>query len=89
MINWQETKAAIFRSNKKALKPIREIDIPNLELLVGLKRQKELLYENTDKFIKRVRQTTHFYGGREVVVNQLLQRPFLANFMIWDLELLR
>ncbi len=85
MINWQETKAAIFRSNKKALKPIREIDIPNLELLVGLKRQKELLYENTDKFIKKSEANHALLWGQRGCGKSTLAKAIFGKF--YDLGL--
>ncbi|CZE47105.1 ATP-binding protein [Campylobacter geochelonis] len=51
-MNWKDTKAAIYRGSRGALKAVDEIDYVDLDSLVGLDRQKAALLENTEKFIK-------------------------------------
>lgn len=52
MIDFSYYKAAIFRSTKKSLHPVEEVDSPSLENLYGLTQQKEELYANTFSFMQ-------------------------------------
>jgi len=47
---FSKNEAFIWDSNKKNLKSINHIDVINLKLLVGIKRQKETLINNTKNF---------------------------------------
>lgn len=51
MIDFNITKAAVFRRSLMGLKPIIDIDYVNLDDLVGISSQKSKLIENTQKFI--------------------------------------
>ena len=52
-IEWDKTKAAIYRAKKDILKPIKDenIDPVTLDMLVGIDKQKEQLLENTKNFL--------------------------------------
>ena len=50
-IEWETTKAAIFRKSKNALKKVSDIDFIDIDLLVGLDRQKDEIIKNTKNFL--------------------------------------
>lgn len=51
MIDWKITPAAIYRARKDLLKPVFDIDPITLDDLVAIERQKNILLENTSKFV--------------------------------------
>jgi len=50
-INWKHEKAAIWRSYRKELRPVRRLDPVSLDALLGIDRQKQLLCDNTERFL--------------------------------------
>lgn len=50
-MDWQRYEAAIFRARKEILKPVDDIDEVYFKDLLGLEKQKELIYQNTLNFI--------------------------------------
>lgn len=50
-IDWENTKAAAFRSNSNLLKAISDIDFVALNSLVGIDFQKNALLKNTENFL--------------------------------------
>ncbi|NLK66213.1 MAG: ATP-binding protein [Campylobacteraceae bacterium] len=50
-IEWQSTKAAIFRPNLNRLRAVKEIDFVDIDSLVGLTTQKTELLANTKQFL--------------------------------------
>lgn len=50
-INWNNVHAAVWRSRKEILHPVKSIDPVTLKNLTGISRQKQLLLENTQQFI--------------------------------------
>ena len=50
-IDWSRTYAAIWRSNKRYLRPVKEIDSISLDRLVGIDEQKCRVIENTERFL--------------------------------------
>lgn len=50
-INWSEVKAAIWRSSKQTLRPVRNIDPVGLDQLLGIDEQKQRLVDNTRQFL--------------------------------------
>ena len=50
-IDWQNAKAATFRSNSQILKVISDIDLIDLNSLVGIDFQKQSLLKNTKNFL--------------------------------------
>lgn len=53
MINWNETLAAVWRPQKQSLKAIHHLDVVTLDDLLGIERQKALVIENTERFLRR------------------------------------
>jgi len=52
MIEWRQTKAAVFRRSTGKLKPIRAVEPFLLEDLLGIERQKAALVQNTENFLE-------------------------------------
>ena len=52
LIDWSETPAAIWRRHLQALKPVTAVDPIGLDRLVGIDRQKQLLCDNIDRFLR-------------------------------------
>jgi predicted AAA+ superfamily ATPase len=51
MIDWNVTYAAIWRQRKEYLRPVRQIDPIQLNDLLGIDRQKQMLSQNTERFL--------------------------------------
>jgi predicted AAA+ superfamily ATPase len=51
MIDWNVTYAAIWRQRKEYLRPVRQIDPIQLNYLLGIDRQKQMLSQNTERFL--------------------------------------
>ncbi len=51
-MEWKENFAAIWRSKKELLKPVRHIEELGFEDLVGINSQKEQIIKNTKRFLK-------------------------------------
>ncbi|MDR3177946.1 MAG: ATP-binding protein [Campylobacteraceae bacterium] len=81
MINWETTKAAIYRAKKDTLKPVFEIDDVTLEDLLNIDEQKGALFENTKRFIEG-KSASHalLWGsrgtGKSSLVKAVLNRFF-------------
>lgn len=50
-IDWNQTKAAVWRPQKAYLRPIRHLDPISPDDLLGVDRQKQLLLRNTERFL--------------------------------------
>jgi len=50
-INWDHYNAAIWRSNRKELKPISDVDLIDFNTLVGVEKQIESVCKNTERFL--------------------------------------
>ncbi|MDR0665847.1 MAG: ATP-binding protein [Campylobacteraceae bacterium] len=51
MIDWENTKAAVYRAKKESLKPVFDVDTVTLEELLYIDEQKKALCENTQRFL--------------------------------------
>jgi len=50
-IDWSKYLAAVWRTNKRYLKPIEEIDFIDLDSLIGIDDQKQQICQNTERFL--------------------------------------
>lgn len=50
-IDWQEIFAVVWQGKKQGFKPIKRLDLMRLTDLMGIEKQKNLLLENTKRFI--------------------------------------
>ena len=51
-MDWNEVNAAVWRPNQRRLKAIKHTDPIELEQLIGIDRQKNLLVQNTERFVQ-------------------------------------
>lgn len=51
-IDWTRTLAAIWRTRQQKLKAIHDVDLINLDKLLGIDRQKQLFIQNIENFIQ-------------------------------------
>lgn len=88
MIDWQETKAAIWRANKQALKPVFEVDPISLEKLIGIDRQKNILLENTKRFVDGFLANHALLWGSRGMGKSALVKALLNHFSHKGLRLI-
>lgn len=51
-VDWNDCKAAIWRGRSQTLRAVRRTDDIRLTQLLGIERQKRLVVENTERFLK-------------------------------------
>ena len=65
MIDWNNTRAAVFRRSTMKLKPITQIEAVALDGLIHIERQKNALVENTEHFLEgRFANNALLWGSR-------------------------
>ena len=52
-MDWNKTIAAIWRTRRQALKAIQDVDLMELDRLLGIDRQKQLFIKNIESFLQR------------------------------------
>lgn len=78
-IDWRSTIAAVWRSNRHFLKPIRNVDLVNPDTLLGIDSQKEAVFRNTEHFL-RGKPASHVLlwgsrgGGKSSLIKAVLTR---------------
>jgi len=78
-IDWDKTRATIYRAKKDVLKPIKKsnIDPITLENLIGIERQKKLLLENTNNFLEsKPANNVLLWGARGTGKSSLVKAVF-------------
>lgn len=78
MIDWAQTRAAVFRRSAARLKPIAQIETVSLDDLINIDRQKSALVCNTEQFIAgRFANNALLWGsrgtGKSSLIKALLQ----------------
>lgn len=88
MVDWAITKAAVWRARKEYLKPILHVDEICLDDLVGIDRQKQIMFENTSRFLEN-RPYNHIllWGSRGTGKSALI-KAILNRFADDDLRLI-
>ncbi len=76
-IDWSTTLAAVWRPNKRKLKAITQVDDISLETLIGIDRQKNILIENTERFISgKPSNNALLWGSRGTGKSSLIKAIF-------------
>ncbi len=76
-IDWIKFDAAVWRTVRKELKPVKHIDKISLDCLVGIEKQKELLIQNTKKFIDdKPANNVLLWGARGTGKSSLIKAVF-------------
>ncbi|MDR2100528.1 MAG: ATP-binding protein [Campylobacteraceae bacterium] len=80
MIDWKNTKAAIYKAKKESLKPVFDIDTIRLEDLLHIDEQKNALCENTRKFLEGKRASHALLWGSRGTGKSSLIKAVLNHF---------
>ncbi|MFN3786022.1 MAG: ATP-binding protein [Thiothrix sp.] len=78
-MDWRSTIAAVWRSNRHFLKPIRNVDLVNPDTLLGIDEQKAAVFRNTENFL-RGKPASHVLlwgargGGKSSLIKAVLTR---------------
>lgn len=79
-IDWNEVHAAIWRPRKRRLKPVTDLDRPDLGSLVGIERQAGVLMSNTRRFVTgRPANNALLWGARGTGKSSLIKAVFSAH----------
>lgn len=79
-INWQSTLAAIWRSQRRYLRPVTSLDPIRLDQLVGIDAQKIRLLENTRRFLERKPANNVLLWGSRGAGKSSLVKALLNEF---------
>ena len=90
-IDWTQLPAAIWRSGRQQLRPIKRIDKVQLNQLQGIDRQKQLIVANTQKFLNgQVANNVLLWGsrgtGKSSLVKALLNTFFSEGLRIIEVD---
>ncbi len=73
-IDWDSTIAAIWRSQRHALKPITDVDLIDLNTLIGIDEQKRDICHNTERFLDhKPANHTLLWGARGMGKSSLVK----------------
>lgn len=88
-IDWRSTLAAVWRSNRHFLKPIRNVDLVNPDTLQGIEAQKNALFSNTEHFL-RGKPASHalLWGARGVGKSSLI-KAVLTRYHTYGLRMIQ
>lgn len=88
-IDWRSTLAAVWRSNRHFLKPIRNVDLVNPDTLQGIDEQKDALFRNTEHFL-RGKPASHalLWGARGVGKSSLI-KAILTRYHTYGLRMIQ
>lgn len=88
-IDWRSTIAAVWRSNRHFLKPIRNVDLVNPDTLQGVDAQKDAIFRNTEHFL-RGKPSSHalLWGARGVGKSSLI-KAVLTRYHTYGLRMIQ
>lgn len=87
-LDWTTTFAAIWRQRKERLRPVRNYDRVVMADLIGIDRQKNLLVENTERFLAgEPANNALLWGARGTGKSSLVKAVFNA-FVSQELRLI-
>lgn len=79
-IDWEQNRAAIWRSKKGQLRPVSEIDEIKLDELLSIDSQKNLLVENTARFLSGNKANNALLWGARGTGKSSLIKALLNEF---------
>ncbi|MDR1007279.1 MAG: ATP-binding protein [Campylobacteraceae bacterium] len=80
MIDWKNTKAAVYRSKKENLKPVFDVDTIALKNLFYIDEQKQALCENTQRFLDGKKASHALLWGSRGTGKSSLIKAVLNHF---------
>lgn len=88
-IDWNSTKAAIWRPQKEYLRPVQHIDPVRLEDLLGIDRQKKQLQRNTERFLDKMPANNALLWGARGTGKSSLIKALLHTYHDRGLRLIQ
>lgn len=90
-IDWDSTRAAIWRPKKAALRAVKHLDPVSLDDLLGIERQKQLVCQNTERFLKgEPANNALLWGargtGKSSIIKALLNAYFEAGLRVIQID---
>lgn len=88
-IDWNDTKAAVWRPRKDYLRPVRHIDPIRLDDLLGIDAQKEELQRNTERFLNGLPANNALLWGARGTGKSSLIKALLNTYQDRGLRLIQ
>ena len=88
-IDWRSTLAAVWRSNRHFLKPIRNVDLVNPDNLQGMDEQKDILFRNTEHFLRGKPASHALLWGASGVGKSSLIKAVLTRYHTYGLRMIQ
>jgi predicted AAA+ superfamily ATPase len=88
-IDWQDTYAAVWRSQRQYLRAVRHIDPIRLQQLIGIEDQKKRVVENTRRFLARKPANNTLLWGSRGTGKSSLVKALLNEFNDQGLRLIQ
>ena len=88
-IDWRSTLAAVWRSNRHFLKPIRNVDLVNPDNLQGIDEQKDKLFRNTEHFLRGKPASHALLWGAHGVGKSSLIKAVLSRYHTYGLRMIQ
>lgn len=90
-IDWDVTPAAIWRAKRAQLRAVTRLDSITLDDLLGIERQKQLVTENTERFLKGLpANNALLWGargtGKSSVIKALLNQYFGQGLRVIQID---
>lgn len=90
-IDWHKIPAAIWRASRAQLRPVTRLDPVDLDELLGIERQKQMICENTERFLSgKPANNTLLWGargtGKSSIVKALLNRYFERGLRVIQID---
>lgn len=79
-IDWNKTPAAIWRSRRCILRPVKDLDPIRLDQLLGIDLQKQKLIDNTERFIKGLSANNALLWGSRGTGKSSLVKALLNHY---------
>ena len=88
-IDWRSTLAAVWRSNRHFLKPIRNVDLVNPDNLQGIDEHKEKLFRNTEHFLRGKPASHALLWGASGAGKSSLIKAILTRYHTYGLRMIQ
>lgn len=79
-IEWEETLGAVWNARRETLRPVRRLDPIRLEKLLGVEHQKEVLCDNTERFLTGQRANNALLWGSRGTGKSSLIKALLNQY---------
>ena len=88
-IDWNSTKAAVWRPHKEYLRPVQHVDPIRLDSLLGIEAQKQQLQRNTERFLDGLPANNALLWGARGTGKSSLIKALLNGYQQRGLRLIQ